>query len=129
VYKNLVMLKEQSFGMCAKCQSNNKCSMVDENNRVYCGICGLQTMGIPEDTPLNQEALNKAVAIRDSGIPPEQFDDPVIPSEVVVPPKSGGMTAFYLKELDTGFLLTYKGQEHYLTSKSAVLKHLGKNVL
>lgn len=129
MYKNLGLLQNQSFGLCSKCKSNNQCSFTDERGAIYCGTCGLDIMGLPHDTKMNIDSINRAVAIRDSNTEPEEvFVEPQT-EDKPTPQTTRGATVFHLKELDTGYLLRYSNQEHYLTSKTAVIKHLKEKVL
>ena len=138
---NLGILKEQAFGLCAQCKSNHKCSHVGPNNKVYCGKCANIVMGVPHDTPADQQKLNEAIAKRDSEDKPDLLADaigydkglldnlfPEVTDEHIVETKSD-VTRFVIRKLKTGLCLIYDGEEHFFSSKTGLIKHLKLEVL
>ena len=127
---NLGLLKEQAFGLCKQCKSNHKCTHTDGRN-VYCTHCSNIIMEIPHDTPPDQEKINKAVEARDGGYPvePPNVDDISETVDVTVhEAKAVDVINFKIRKLNTGMALHYQGQEHYFVSKTALIKHLQKEV-
>ena len=94
-------------------------------------------MGVPHDTPADQQKLNEAIAKRDEfknlDEPRDDWDPKT--SEAIPEPKveaiviKSDVTSFKIRKLKTGLCLIYDGEEHFFSSKTGLIKHLNKEVL
>jgi len=88
-------------------------------------------MEIAHDTPPDQNKINKAVEARDGGYPvePPTVDDVSEAVDVIIhEAKADTVINFKVRKLNTGLALHYQGQEHYFVSKTALIKHLNKEL-
>jgi len=96
-------------------------------------------MGVPHDTPADQQKLNEAIAKRDEfknldeiadevAVIQEINEKPLGGSGELVTPKSD-ITKFSIRKLKTGLCLIYDGEEHFFVNKVGLIKHLRNEVL
>jgi len=136
-FKNLAILKTQTgVTMCGKCSSQHCCWHIGENNKVYCAPCANAMMGIPHDTPSNQDALNKAIGIRDDTTKSGSSEDKLFFENkeelkvlLGVPTTKSDTTVISIRKLNTGYHMKYGTEEHFFPTKTACVKHFQKEVL